>query len=141
MADAEDEKQKTIGAVEWQIDRLENALAGSRGGETDHHTRLVGGEIERLRTEMRSVQRAIVDGFKLTAHSVGVLKAAVEENRRHERLDGTIREQDALADELGRLKEAAEKASRDRKEFSRQLAVLEVERFMLEDLIRSVENV
>lgn len=143
MADAENGKRKTIGAVEGQIDRLVNAMDGSRGGETgtDRDARLVGGEIERLRTEMRSVQREIVYGFKVMARSVAVLKAAMEENRRHERLDGPIREHDALVDELDRLKEAAEKSSRDRKEFLRQLAVLEVERFVLEDLIRSVEDV
>jgi len=144
MADAENEKRKTIGAVERQIDRLENALRGSRGGETesDHYTRLFGGEIERSRTEVRSAQRAIVDGLKATGRSVGALKAAVQERRRRERPeDGTVRERDALADGLARLKGAAEKASRDREELSRQLAVLKVERVVLEDLIRSVENV
>jgi len=120
------------------------ALGVCRNGETEiDHKRLFGAavdeEIGKLLENLRSVQRAIIEGFEETTRcSIDQLKVAVDENRQDERLEGMIRERNALTDELGRLKEAAEQASRDQQTLSRQLAALEVEQFVLDDLTKSV---
>lgn len=148
MTDAENETRNTIvDAVKSQIDRLERAL--QRGhGETETADRqtlsvdpAVEREIEKLRENIRSVQRAIEDGIEAATCTVDALEATVQGGSRRLR-DKTVDERNALlTDQLGRLKGAAEKASRDRQELAQRLAALNVERLVLDDLMKSVENV
>jgi len=139
MTDAEQTKKNAVGAVNSQIDRMKKALDRCKDREADIDVRFansaVGREIGVLRRVVRE-QRSMIDSFR-RADYIGELESALENNRQNEKLKRMRRKRNALVDELDEINKATTKALRDQKEFARLLDGLNVERPVLEDLIRS----
>jgi len=139
MTGAEEIKRNAGDTIKLQIDRMNMTLHRLNNREIYIDVRFansaVGREVETLRRGIRE-QWLTVDSFKLAVF-ISELRSTLEKKRQNERLERMIRKRNALVDELDEIKTTTARVLQDQNEFTQLLNGLNVERSVLQDLIKS----